>query len=57
MIGAHGLAGHEHVAEIIGVIGTGEHTHYRVRWDDDHESIHFPGPDATIRRARTHRQP
>jgi len=51
VISAHRSGGHEQVAEITEVIGEGAHTHYRVRWDEEHESIYFPGPDATIRRA------
>jgi hypothetical protein len=35
--------------EILEVLGTGEHEHYRVRWEDGHESIFTPGSDATIR--------
>jgi hypothetical protein len=34
--------------EVIEVIGSGEREHYRVRWQDGHESICFPGPDAHI---------
>ncbi|HWB22077.1 MAG TPA: DUF1918 domain-containing protein [Gaiellaceae bacterium] len=51
VIAAHTLGGHELVAEIVEALGEGAHTHYRVRWEDDHESIFFLGPDATIRRA------
>ena len=25
------------------------HEHYRVRWDEEHESLYWPGSDATIR--------
>ena len=32
--------------EIIEVLGSGEGTHFRVRWDDGHESILFPGAGA-----------
>jgi hypothetical protein len=39
-------------AEILEVIGVGEHEHYRVRWDDGHESIFTPGSDAVVRHAR-----
>jgi Domain of unknown function (DUF1918) len=41
--------------EIIEVLGEGEHVHYRVRWEDDHETVFYPSSDATIRRAETHR--
>ena len=36
--------------EIIEVITAGGQ-HYRVRWSDGRETILFPGPDATVRRA------
>ena len=25
------------------------HEHYRVRWDEEHESLFWPGSDATVR--------
>ena len=34
--------------EIVEVIGDGELQHHRVRWDDGHESVYFPGPDAHV---------
>ncbi len=52
VIGARSAGGHEQLAEIVGVLGEGVHTHYRVRWEDGHESVFFPGSDATIRRAK-----
>ncbi|RTL69513.1 MAG: DUF1918 domain-containing protein [Pseudonocardiaceae bacterium] len=34
---------------VIAVLGTGEgHEHYQVRWQDGHESLFFPGPDAHL---------
>jgi hypothetical protein len=33
---------------VIEVIGQGEREHYRVRWQDGHESVYFPGPDARV---------
>ena len=33
--------------EVLEVIEAGVR-HYRVRWDDGHESIYFPGPDARV---------
>jgi hypothetical protein len=35
--------------EILEVLGTPDHPHYRVRWDDGHESVVYPSSDATIR--------
>jgi hypothetical protein len=32
--------------------------HYRVRWDEEHETLYWPGSDATVRPARhTRRSP
>jgi Ala-tRNA(Pro) deacylase len=36
--------------EILAVLGTPDHPHYRVRWDDRHESILYPGEDTSVRR-------
>ena len=33
--------------EILEVMGDGEE-HYRVRWDDGHETIYFPQSDARV---------
>lgn len=32
--------------EVLEVIGEGDRQHYRVRWDDGHESLFFPGSTA-----------
>lgn len=34
--------------EVIEAVGEGDRRHYRVRWQDGHESIYFPGPDARV---------
>lgn len=34
--------------EVLEVIRRGGEEHYRVRWDDGHESLFFPGPDAHV---------
>lgn len=34
--------------EVLEVIGQGEREHYRVRWQDGHESVYVPGPDARV---------
>ena len=33
-----------------------DHVHFRVRWDDDRESIFYPGSDATVRVHRRKRE-
>jgi hypothetical protein len=36
-------------ALVLEVLGEPGQEHYRVRWDEEHESILYPGPDAIIR--------
>ena len=38
--------------EILEVIESGGRVHYRVRWEDDHESVYYPGSDAVVRRGK-----
>ena len=54
VITGHRVGEAERIAEILEVLGDVPGEHYRVRWDDGHESLFYPGSDATIRRA-THR--
>ena len=35
--------------EILEVLGTAERPHYRVHWDDGHETVFFPGSDTVVR--------
>ena len=39
----------ERIGEILEVLGELPHESYRVRWDDDHESVFRRGSDATIK--------
>lgn len=34
--------------EIVELLGNDGDVHYRVRWDDGHESIYFPSSDAHV---------
>jgi len=34
--------------EILEVMGEPGHEHFRVRWEDDHESIYYPSSDTVI---------
>jgi hypothetical protein len=34
--------------EILEILGRGDVTHYRVRWDDGNETLFFPGSTAHI---------
>jgi hypothetical protein len=40
--------------QIVEVLGAGEHVHFRVRWDDQHESLLYPTVGATIVHPATH---
>jgi hypothetical protein len=55
VIAGHHVGESERIAEILEVLGELPNEHYRVRWDDGRESVHFPGSDATIKHA-THRR-
>lgn len=34
--------------QIVELLGAGEHLHFRVRWEDEHESLLFPTEGATL---------
>lgn len=57
VIHGHRVGESSRTAEILEVLGEPGHEHYRVRWEDDRETIYYPGGDATIqpavRRRRT----
>jgi hypothetical protein len=38
------------MGEILDVLGEPAHRHFRVRWEDGHESVFYPGDDAVVRR-------
>ncbi len=35
--------------QIVEVLGAGEHVHFRVRWEDEHESLLFPATEGGTR--------
>ena len=43
-VGDHGRSG-----KVIGVLGDKSHPHYRVRWEDGHESVLYPHHGVTFR--------
>ena len=49
-ISGHSVGDSPRTAVILEVLGEPGHERYRVRWEDDHESIYFPADDAVIRR-------
>jgi Domain of unknown function (DUF1918) len=50
--GLAGRGGRE--GQILEVLGRHGHEHYRVRWDEQHESILFPADGVTITPGGTH---
>jgi hypothetical protein len=51
VIHGHRVGEGSRTAEILEVLGEPGHEHYRVRWEDDRETIYYPSSDATIRAA------
>jgi hypothetical protein len=51
VVHAHALGEPERAGEILEVLGDPGHERFRVRWDEEHESVFYPGSDAGIRRA------
>jgi len=52
-ITGHAVGDAPRTAQILEVLGAAGHEHFRVRWEDGHESIYFPADDARIvRRSR-----
>jgi Domain of unknown function (DUF1918) len=57
VIEAHHAGESRRTGEILEVLGEPGHEHYRVRWDDDRETVFYPSSDATIHRATRPRRP
>jgi hypothetical protein len=53
VIHRHSVGEHERTGLILEVLGTPGHERYRVRWDEEHESVFYPGSDVTIRRGES----
>jgi RimK family alpha-L-glutamate ligase len=50
VITGHSVGAAPRTAVILEILGEPGHERFRVRWEDDHESIFFPGEDAVVRR-------
>ena len=55
VITGHSVGNASRTALILEVLGDPGHERFRVRWEDGHESIFFPGGDAVVRRPRANR--
>ena len=51
IVEGHRVGEARRIGEILDVLGEAGHEHYRVRWDDDHESVFYPSSDSTIQKA------
>ena len=49
VVHGHSTGQPERTGVILEVVGAPGHEHYRVRWDEEHESLFWLGSDATIR--------
>jgi Domain of unknown function (DUF1918) len=49
VVHGHRLGESSRTGQILEVLGTPEHEHYRVQWEDGHESVFTLGSDAVIR--------
>ena len=49
VVAGHSVGEHASTGVIEEVLGEPDHPHYRVRWEDGHESVYYPSSDATIR--------
>ena len=50
-IEGHHVGAPKQILEIVEVLGSPDHMHYRVRWEDGHESILYPSSDVHVRPA------
>jgi Domain of unknown function (DUF1918) len=48
-IHGHRVGEAERTGEVLEVLGESGHEHFRVRWEDGHESVFYPSNDAIIR--------
>ena len=56
IVEGHRVGEGRRIGEILEVLGEAGHQHYRVRWDDDRESVFYPSSDAVIHRSTRKRR-
>ena len=49
IVEGHHVGEGRRIGEILEVVVTESREHYRVRWDDGHESVFYPSSDAIVR--------
>ena len=52
IVEGHRVGESRRLGEILEALGTPGHEHYRVRWEDGHETVYYPSSDATIQAAK-----
>ena len=55
VVEGHHVGESRRMGEILEVLGEPGHEHFRVRWDDDRESVFYPSNDATVHRRKSAR--
>jgi Domain of unknown function (DUF1918) len=50
VVDGHRLGEAERSGEILEVVGTAGQEHFRIRWEDGHESILYPSSDVIVHR-------
>ena len=55
VVEGHHVGESRRTGEVLEVLGEPGHKHYRVRWDDDRETVFYPSSDTTIRRGKSAR--
>jgi hypothetical protein len=48
VVEGHRVGQGRRLGEVLEVLGEPSHEHYRVRWEDGHETVFYPSNDATI---------
>ncbi len=56
IVEGHRIGEARRIGEILELLGEAGHEHYRVHWDDDHESVFYPSSDSTIQKAQPHKK-
>jgi len=54
VVEGHRVGDSRRTGEILEVIGDPGHEHYRVRWEDGHDSVVYPSNDVTVKKATRH---
>jgi len=56
-IDSNRIGGDQRRGEVVDIISGAAGLHYRVRWDDGHETTFFPSSDATVQPVTSSQRP